>query len=119
MFKSLFELTTQLLGLAKDTKDNKDSIKAVQARLETVTDTLKQVIYELQRLKENEAHEREKMSLRLENVQLRSERSLPPATTSEHSNVATLQETISLLQQEIEALKERVQELESGRSGKR
>lgn len=36
----------------------------MQTRLETVTDTLKQVIFELQRLKENEVREREKMALR-------------------------------------------------------
>ena len=68
MLKSLFEITKQLLGLAKDTQENKDNIKSVQTRLETVTETLKQVIFELQRLKENEAHEREKMGLRVENA---------------------------------------------------
>jgi hypothetical protein len=60
MLRSLLEIMKQLLGLAKDTQENKDDIKALQTRLETVTETLERVIFELQRLKENEAHEREK-----------------------------------------------------------
>jgi hypothetical protein len=80
MLKSLLEIMKQLLGLAKDTQENKDAIKAVQTRLETVTETLQRVLFELQRLKENEAHEREKMGLRLENALLRSTPALPPGT---------------------------------------
>jgi len=82
MLKSLLEIMKQLLGLAKDTQDNKDSIKALQARLDTTAETLQRVIFELQRLKENEAHEREKVGLRLENVLLRSERLLPSGNTT-------------------------------------
>jgi hypothetical protein len=38
----------------------------------------------LQRLSENEAHEREKLGLRLENVLFRSEHILPPGNVNEH-----------------------------------
>ena len=112
MLKSLFEITKQLLGLAKDTQDNKDSIKAMQAHLETVTDTLKQVIFELQRLKENEAHEREKMGLRLENALLRSERNLLPGSTNEQTKLSEMEEHVAALQKEVEALKKRIEQLE-------
>lgn len=112
MLKSLFEITKQLLGLAKDTQENKDDIKAMQARLETVTDTLKQVIFELQRLKENEAHEREKMSLRLENVLLRSERNLLPGRADEQTKWAALEEKMQALQREVESLRRRIEQLE-------
>lgn len=112
MLKSLFEITKQLLGLAKDTQDNKDNIKAMQVRLETVTDTLKQVIFELQRLRENEAHEREKMGLRLENALLRSERNLLPGSTNEQTKLTELEGQIAALRKEMESLKERIEQLE-------
>src|SRR5258708_7075730 len=112
MLKSLVDILKQLLGLAKDTQDNKDNIKAVQTRLETVTDTLKQVIFELQRLKENEAHERENMGLRLENVIIRSERSLPSGGNNEQIGITELHKQITILQEEVESLKRRITELE-------
>ena len=101
----------QLLGLAKDTQENKDDIKAVQTRLETATETLQRVIYELQRLKENEAHEREKMSLRLENTLLRAERALPPGNASDQPNMAEVQSQIIALQKERENLNRRINQL--------
>jgi|SRR5579871_6753145 len=112
MLKSLLEITKQLLGLAKDTQDNKDNLKAVQTRLETVTDTLKQVIFELQRLKENEAQEREKMGLRLENALLRSERRLIPDGTNEQPRFVELEGQIVALQKEVASLKKRIEQLE-------
>jgi hypothetical protein len=39
---------------------------------------VRDLTYEVQRIRENEAHEREKMALRLENVLLQFERRLPP-----------------------------------------
>ncbi len=92
------EIIKQLLGLAKDTQANKDDIKAVQSRLETVTETLKQVIFELQRLKENEAHEREKLGLRLQNVLLRSERPLLGGVNNDHISINDIQTRIVALQ---------------------
>ena len=91
MLKSLLEIMKQLLGLAKDTQDNKDALKALNGRLDTTTETLQRVIFELQRLRENEAHEREKMSLRLENTLLRADRALPPGNSNEPTDLAELQ----------------------------
>ena len=48
MFKSLLEILKQLLGLANDTQENKDTIKSLQSQLERVTETLEKVIFELQ-----------------------------------------------------------------------
>ena len=112
MFKALFDVTKQLLGLSKDTQDNKDDIKAMQTRLDNINDILKQVIFELQRLKENEAHEREKMALRLDNVLLRSDRILPPGKTEEQTKFAELEEQILFLQMEVETLKKRIAQIE-------
>jgi predicted RNase H-like nuclease (RuvC/YqgF family) len=112
MLKSLLEIMRQLLGLAKDTQDNKDALKALQTRVDTITETLQRVIFELQRLSENEAHEREKMGLRLENVLLRSERVLPPGKVNEHPEFAELQRQIVVLQTELEDVKKRLNQLE-------
>ncbi len=113
MLKSLFEITKQLLGIAKDTRENKDSVKALQTRLEIVTDTVKQVIMELQRLKENEAHEREKMALRLENTLLRSERNLLSSSATEQTRLASVEDKTQTLQAEVQALRHRIDRLET------
>ncbi len=111
MFKSLLEIIKSLLGLAKDTQDNKDNIKSVEIRLDTVTDTLKHVIFELQRLKENEAHEREKVTLRLENMLLRSERPQIPSNVGDDGGLSELQKQLTELQVEVEKLKRRMEQL--------
>ena len=111
MLKSLLEIMKQLLGLSKDTQDNKEANKATQAQLDSVTDTLQRVIFELQRLKENKAHEREKMLLRLENDRLRFERALPPGTANEQSSMAEMQKQIEALQNEVAELKLRFEQL--------
>lgn len=107
MLKSLIEVMKQLLGLAKDTQENRDDIRALQTRLEMVTETLHQVVFELQRVRENEAHEREKMGLRLENVLLRSERSLPPGSTSVQTRLSRVEEQVADLQKDVENLRKR------------
>ena len=112
MLKSLLEVIKQLLGLAKDTQDTKDNVKTMAGQLDTVTDTLKQVIFELQRLKENEAHEREKMGLRLENALLRPERHLLASSTDAQTTLVKLEEQIRVLEREIQSLKERIEQLE-------
>jgi|SRR5579871_4055471 len=112
MLKSLLEIMRQLLGLAQDTQDNKNAIKALQTRIDTTTETLQRVIFELQRLSENEAHEREKMGLRLENVLLRSERTLPPGKVIEHAEFAELQRQVLALQAEVTDLKRQLDQFE-------
>jgi hypothetical protein len=49
--------------------------------LQELTATVTRLAYEVHRNHENEAHEREKMALRLENALLRFERRLPTGTT--------------------------------------
>ena len=112
MFKSLLEIMKQLLGLAKDTQDNKDDIRAIQARIESVSDALQRVIFELQRLKENEEHERQIIQLRLENSLLRSERVLPAIEASGPDSLTEIQEHMVTLQVEIEELKSRTERVE-------
>ena len=51
----------------------------MQTQVRELSKRLELLAFEVQRLKENEMHEREKMVLRLENALLRFERRLPPA----------------------------------------
>jgi ElaB/YqjD/DUF883 family membrane-anchored ribosome-binding protein len=72
-------MVQQLIGLAQDTAQNKTQIQELQEEMDKLADKLQWVIFELQRLAEREASEREKLELRLENALLRFERRLPPA----------------------------------------
>ncbi len=74
MWKQLFDLAKQITFLAQDTQKNKASIKELQNQMEELTETVRQIAYELRRDRENAAHEREKLLLRLEVALLRSER---------------------------------------------
>jgi hypothetical protein len=80
MFKSLADLIKQLLSLTRDTQENKQQIKDLQVLVRELSKRLELFAFEVQRLKENEVHKREKMMLRLENSLLRFERRLPPAS---------------------------------------
>ncbi len=46
---------------------------------------VQRLAYEMHRIKENEAHEREKLALKLENEMLRFERRLPSGQKNEES----------------------------------
>ena len=74
MWKQLFDLAKKLAYLAQDTQKNKADIKTLQNQIEELTETVRQMAYDNRRDRENEAHEREKLLLRLEVVLLRSER---------------------------------------------
>ena len=77
MWKNLFKLAKQLINLAQDTDQNKTRIQELQEQVEDLTAEMRWVVFELQRLAEHDAHEREKLALRLENTLLRFERRLP------------------------------------------
>ena len=74
MWKQLLDLAKKLAYLAQDTQKNKADIKTLQNQIEELTETVRQMAYDNRRDRENEAHEREKLLLRLEVVLLRSER---------------------------------------------
>ncbi len=77
MLRQLYELAKQLFSLAQETQQNKADIKALQEQVEELTNVVQTLAFELRRARENEAHEREKMALRLENSLVRFERRLP------------------------------------------
>ncbi len=73
MWKQLLDLARKIAFLAQDTQKNKADIKDLQNQMEELTETVRQMAHEMQRDRENQAHEREKLLLRLEVALLRSE----------------------------------------------
>jgi archaellum component FlaC len=91
MLKQIMELARLLWSLGQETQENKQAIKELREelnrrdeRLRELTQIVQQLAFELQRLKENEAHEREKWALRTENALLRLERRLPLSPPDEN-----------------------------------
>ncbi len=76
MLKQLYELGKQLLSLTRDTQDNKAQIKELQQQMELLTGVVQRMEFERRRGQENDAHEREKLALRVENAMLQFERRL-------------------------------------------
>ena len=77
MWKQLFKLAKQLITLAEDMERGKARQKELQDHVEGLTATVQWVVFELRRQAEHDAHEREKLALRLENELLRIEKRLP------------------------------------------
>jgi predicted nucleic acid-binding Zn-ribbon protein len=82
MLKQLYELARRILFLSRELDECKEQIRGLQKQMEELTATVHRLAYEVRRVNENDAHEREKMALRLENALLRFERRLPPARQS-------------------------------------
>ena len=77
MWKQVFKLARQLITLAESTERNRTRIQELQVQVENLTLIVHSLVHEIRRNSENEAHEREKLVLRLENELLRFERRLP------------------------------------------
>ena len=75
-----------------------------------MTAVLQHLAYELERQRENEVHEREKLALRLENILLR-ERGLPPGNQRIEQNVEELPKRLEALEQENAALRQQLEQL--------
>lgn len=74
MWKQVIDLGKKIYSVTQDTQKNAADIKAIQTQLETLTETVRRMAYEQQRDRENAAHERENLFLRLEVALLRSNR---------------------------------------------
>jgi hypothetical protein len=69
LWRDLFNFAGRLWSLLEDTRQNKAEIKEMRQELRALA-------FEVRRLAENDAHEREKLAPRLENELLRFERRL-------------------------------------------
>lgn len=65
MWKQLVDLVKKVAFLTQDTQKNKADIKVLQDQMEALTEAVRQMAYDIRRDRENEAHEREKLLLRL------------------------------------------------------
>lgn len=76
MLKQLFDLAERLLTITRDIRGNQAGIGRLEKQVEMLSGVVRELAFELRRLREDEHHEREKMALQLENTALRFERRL-------------------------------------------
>jgi len=72
MWKELYGWARWLLSLALEEQKNRVKIKDLEGQIRGLAAAMQRMAYEIQRNKENEAHEREKLRLTIENEVLRS-----------------------------------------------
>ena len=122
MFKSLFEIAKQIFGFASATEKNKEDIKTLLADSDSKDDIIKQIIFELRRLseneaheRENEAHEREKMALRMQLALKDTEQRLAPSSASQvqSAEIAELRARVVALGNEVAEHKKQIAALEN------
>ena len=71
--------TADIKDLRQDIKELRQGFTDLRQEFHELTLVVQRLSFDIHRIQENEAHEREKMALRLENEILRFERRLPPA----------------------------------------
>ncbi len=79
MWKQLFDLMKRVVMLTQDVEGQRNEMKELRRELKELVSVVERLVFELQRQRENEAYEREKLELRLENALLRA-RQLPPTS---------------------------------------
>ncbi len=80
MWKKLLELFRAQVFLARDVQENKEKISRLRQEVDELSDLVIRLQFEIQSVRQEERHEREKLALRMENSPLRFERLLPPST---------------------------------------
>ena len=77
MLERLWEMALKLISLTEKTDKNIADIKEIQHEIRDIYSKLERLAYEIQKTREEDRHEREKLALRLENELLKFERRLP------------------------------------------
>src|SRR5258708_36861516 len=80
LWQRLLEWARYLLKHKQQTERNTSDIKKQSESFDEMVEVVRGLTIELARLRDNEAHEREKLALRLENILLRERASLPAPT---------------------------------------
>ncbi len=111
MWNKLLDYLRHLLLHKEQTEKNTSDLKKVKQDVEEMTLIMQRFGLELSHLQQIEASEREKLTLRLENVLLR-QRSLPPGASASETNNEQLTRLLEELKHENEELRLRVQQLE-------
>ena len=71
LWKNVYNWIAYLFHQKETTEQNTAELKAQKGEIRDATDVLRQITFELERLQQNEAHEREKLALRLELLLMR------------------------------------------------
>jgi hypothetical protein len=79
MWKKLFELFRCQVFLARDVQENKETIARLRQEFDELSELVLRLQFEIQSVREEERHEREKSLLKIENALLRFEKLLPPS----------------------------------------
>jgi len=107
LWQRILEWAKYLLKHKEQTEKNTADIKDQQQTLDELTAVIQHLAFELERQRENEGHEREKLTLRLENILLRK-RSLPPGPQAHDNSVDALRMQLEALKQENEELRKQL-----------
>ena len=67
MLEKLIQVIRDVVFVSEQSRRNTEEIKELRKRIEDLTLVVERLAFEIQRTRENEAHEREKLVLRLEN----------------------------------------------------
>lgn len=78
MWEKIYNFGRMLFSLSEDLKDNRANVERLEEEVRDLTTVVRQLAFELQRTRENQAHELEKIELRLKLEMLQSGRQLPP-----------------------------------------
>lgn len=78
MWQQLYDALKKLMLLKEQTDKNTSDVKELQREVKELTAVVQHLIYEMRSNRNDEAHERENMALRLQNELLKFERRLPP-----------------------------------------
>ena len=111
MWQKILEWAKYFLKHKEQTEKNSADIKEQERTIKDLTTAVQHLAYELERQRENEAHERDKLTLRLENILLRSERSLPPGKPKGETSIEEYLPLIEALKQENADLRRRFEQL--------
>ena len=81
--KTLIELVRKSWEHDEQIKQLHSDVASLNRRFDELTDVVRELSFQLRQERENRARERELLRLQLENVLLRFERRLPPASESD------------------------------------
>ncbi len=113
MWQKILDWAIYFLKHKEQTEKNSADIKEQERTIKDLTAVVQHLAFKLERQHDNEVHERENLALRLENILLRSERSLPLGNQKSESGDGELLRLIEEIKQENESLRKRLEQLEN------
>ena len=85
MLKRLLEIVRAQVFLVRDVQENREKVTQLRKEFDDLIDVVVKLQYEIQSLRDEDRHEREKVVLKIENALLKLERQLPSAKAAKKS----------------------------------